>query len=52
MVAKGLDKFIRDLNVDSWNANDAETQYLAKGSSHELAALLLTEVAQHSLYNL
>ena len=50
LVAKGLDMYIRDLNLDTWNADQAPTQYLGEGSSHELAALMLTEVAQVSLH--
>ena len=33
-----------------WAAAQAETQFQGTGSSHELAALLLTETIQHSLY--
>ena len=50
LVAKALDMFIRDLNINSWNLDQAPTQFLGEGSSHELAALLLTEVIQHSLH--
>ena len=35
-----------------WNQNQEDVQFLGEGSSHELAALLLTEVAQHSLYTI
>ena len=42
LVAKALDIFIRDLNIDSWNEDQAPTQFLA--------SLLLTEVTQHSLH--
>ena len=48
LVAKGLDIFLRDLNLDKWNSHQAPTQYLGDGSSHELAALLLTETIQYS----
>ena len=50
LVAKSLDMYVRDLNIKSWNNDQASTQFLGEGSSHELAALLLTEVTQHSLY--
>ena len=50
IVAKALDIFIRDLNIEMWNSDQAKTQFLGEGSSHELAALLLTEVIQYSLY--
>ena len=44
VVAKALDLYIRELFIDEWNLDKAETQFQGKGSSHELAALLLTEV--------
>ena len=50
VVAKALDLYIRDLNIEKWNNDKAETQFQGEGSSHELAAILLTEVIQHSLY--
>ena len=49
VVAKGLDIYLRDLNLDLWNDDQATTQFLGEGSSHELAALMLTEVSQYSL---
>ena len=52
VAAKALDLFIRDLNVKKWNLKQAETQFQGEGSSHELAAVLLTETIQHSLYAL
>jgi hypothetical protein len=52
VVAKALDLHIRDSNIISWNQNQASTQYQGEGSSHELAAVLLTETIQHSLYTL
>ena len=52
VVAKALDLYIRDLNIKSWNLKQAETQFQGEGSSHELAAVLLTETIQHSLYSL
>ena len=50
IVAKALDIYIRDLNIEAWNSNQSEVQFLGEGSSHELAALLLTEIIQYSLY--
>ena len=50
LVAKGLDLYVRDLNIDTWNSDQAETQFQGEGSSHELAAILLTESIQHSLH--
>ena len=52
MVAKALDLYIRDLNILSWNKDQARTQFQGEGSSHELADVLLTETIQHSLYTL
>ena len=52
VVAKAMDLYIRDKNISSWNAYQAPTQFQGEGSSHELAALLLTECLQHSLYSL
>ena len=49
LLAKALDIYIRELSVGSWNNHQAETQFQGEGSSHELAALLLTETIQHSL---
>ena len=50
MVAKALDLYIRDMSIDSWNLDQAATQFQGEGSSHELCALLLTETIQHSLH--
>ena len=44
LLAKALDCYIHDLYIDSWSQQQAPTQYQGRGSSHELAALLLTEV--------
>ena len=52
MVAKALDLYICDLNILSWNEDQAETQFQGEGSSHELAAVLLTEAIQHFLFTL
>ena len=52
VVAKALDLYICDLSIDAWNNDQAETQFQGEGSSHELAAVLLTETIQHSLYYL
>ena len=47
-LSKGLDLHIHDLYISVWDKLQAPTQYQGSGSSHELAALLLTEVIQHS----
>ena len=52
VLAKALDLYIRDLHINSWNEDQATTQFQGKGSSHELAAVLLTETIQHSLFTL
>ena len=52
VIAKALDLYIRDLNISSWNSDQAETQFQGEGSSHELAAILLTETIAHSLFTL
>ena len=52
VIAKALDMYVRDLNIHIWNMNQAETQFQGEGSSHELAALLVTECIQHSLHHL
>ena len=43
--------YIKDLFIDQWNASQAQTQYQGEGSSHELAALLITETIQESLHH-
>ena len=48
-IAKSLDLYIRDLYQDLWDSSTASTQYLDKGSSHDLASLLVTELIQYSL---
>ena len=52
MLAKALDSYIRHLHLSKWNKEQAATQYQGEASSHELAALLVTELIQHSLYTL
>ena len=51
VVAKGLDTYVRQLNLDRWNSLQADTQYQGEGSSHELASLLVTEAVQFSRYS-
>ena len=52
VVAKGLDTYVRGLHLPKWNLDKSDTQFQAEGSSHELAALLLTEVIQQSLHGI
>ena len=39
-----------EVSMSGWAAVQAETQFQGRGSSHELAALLLTECIQYSLH--
>ena len=50
LLAKSLDKYIGSLYESGWAEKQAATQFQGPGSSHELAALLLTETVQHSLF--
>ena len=50
VVAKAVDMIIRDRKLSSWNLDQSPTQFQGHGSSHELAAILLTECIQHSLH--
>ena len=50
LLSKALDKYVGRLFESGWASAQAETQFQGSGSSHELAALLLTETIQHSLY--
>ena len=43
LVPEALDLYVSDLHSDNWVLASAPTQFMTKGSSHELAALLLTE---------
>ena len=49
-LSKAMDKYVGSLCESGWAAAQAETQFQGSGSSHELAALLLTETIQHSLF--
>ena len=46
LLAKALYLYVRELNLETWNADQSEVQYLGEGSSHELAVLHLTELIQ------
>ena len=50
LVAKALDLYLRDLNLEAWNSDLSEVQFMGEGSSHELAAVLFTECIQYSMY--
>ena len=51
LLAKALDSYVGSLYQDGWADAQAETQFQGSGSSHELAALLLTESVNFSLYS-
>lgn len=48
-VAKSCDTYIRSLSVEDWHNARADVQFLGPGMSHEMGALLLSEVIQHSI---
>ena len=50
MISKALESYIGSLYSDGWSDAQADTQFQGTGSGHELAALLLTESINHSLY--
>jgi hypothetical protein len=50
LLAKALDTYVGQLYGQGWAEVQAPTQFQGTGSSHELAALLLTEAIQYSLY--
>jgi hypothetical protein len=50
LLAKCLDLYIGRRYYDKWRLAQAPTQFQGEGSSHELAALLLSEAVQHSLF--
>ena len=52
VVAKALDLFLRDKKLAQWNSYQAPTQFQGSGSSHDFAAILLTECVQFSLHSL
>ena len=43
LLPKALDLYVADLHRDNWVLASAPTQFMTRGSSHELAALFLTE---------
>ena len=52
LVAKALDLYVADLHQDDWTEAAAPTQFMKKGSSHELASLLLTEAIVYATLTL
>ena len=49
LVSKAIDCYISELYSTKWHAHTAETQFQRPASSHELAALTLTEAINFSL---
>ena len=52
VVAKGLDIYIRRMCSAEWRDSQASTQFQGESSSHELAAILLTECIQYARFTL
>ena len=52
LLSKGIDLYISSLYSSKWTSHEAETQFQGKSSSHELAALTLTEAIKHSVNTL
>ena len=50
ILAKALDVYVGQLFSSNWAGVQAGTQFQGAGSSHDLAALLLTETVQHSIF--
>ena len=50
LLAKAMDMYVGGLYQCGWTEAQADTQFQGAGSSHELAALLLTECVQYSLF--
>ena len=52
VVVKAMDLYVRKMNISRWSLDQSCTQFQGQESSHELAAILLTESIQHSLFAL
>ena len=48
-ISKACDIYVRNLSLDDWYNARAEVQFLGPGMSHEMGALLLSEVIHYSL---
>ena len=51
LLAKPLDSYVGAIYSSCWAAVQADTQFQGSGSNHELAALLLTESINFSLFS-
>ena len=49
LLSKVLDLYVADRHRDNWTSAAAKTQFMTRGSTHELAALLLSEVVCYAL---
>ena len=49
LVSKAIDLYLSNLYSKMWRKATADTQFLRPGSSHELAAITLTEVINYSI---
>jgi hypothetical protein len=50
LVAKALDIYLVQLYNTGWSAAQAPTQFQGDNSSHDLAALCVTEAVMHGLH--
>ena len=49
LIAKALDLYARELCLNKWKNDQSQVQFMGEGTSHDLAALLLTETIQASV---
>ena len=52
LVAKVLDLYVADLHHSNWSQAAAPTHFMTRGSSHKLAALLLSEAIKYATLTL
>ena len=52
LISKVMDLYVSDLHRSGWSLASAPTQFMTRGSSHELAALLLTEAISYATLTL
>ena len=51
LIAKAMDYYMVEMYDGGWSAMQAETQFQDNNSSHELAALSVTEATTHGLHS-
>ena len=49
VIAKGLDAYIASIYSTKWDSSQVDTQFQAPNSSHDLAALMVSELSAFSL---